>query len=114
MRSMQILLNDIWQIKRPNLLISVTGGAKRLTLNPRLKSTFKDGLMRAAASTGRKVFSASYKTVSTVILVILKQIRFDFHKMSGTFPYFVQLSRFLTHDREDLSFIIPNVLFLFK
>ena len=53
MRSMQILLRSIWKLKRPNLLISITGGARKLTLNPKINQAFKEGLFRVATSTGK-------------------------------------------------------------
>ena len=44
-----------WGLDRPNLLISVTGGAKNFHMRPRLKEVFRRGLMKAAASTGQCV-----------------------------------------------------------
>ena len=41
-----------WRVEKPNLLISVTGGAKNFRLNPRLKEVFRHGLIKAADSTG--------------------------------------------------------------
>ena len=46
-----IMLNE-WKMERPNLLISVTGGAKGFALKPGLKNVFRDGLVKAAESTG--------------------------------------------------------------
>ena len=46
------LMIDHWGLDRPNLLISVTGGAKNFHMRPRLKEVFRRGLMKAAASTG--------------------------------------------------------------
>ena len=46
------LLTDKWKLKLPNLLISVTGGAKDFELKPKLKQLFNLGLMKAATSTG--------------------------------------------------------------
>ena len=50
---LKILVNG-WHLKTPNLLISVTGGAKNFTMKPRLKEVFRRGLMKAAESTGKK------------------------------------------------------------
>ena len=41
-----------WNLEIPNLVISVTGGAKSFVLKPRLKEVFRRGLMKAANSTG--------------------------------------------------------------
>lgn len=46
------LLSDYWGLTAPRLVISVTGGAKALKLKPRLRDSFKRGLVKAAASTG--------------------------------------------------------------
>ncbi|CAD5116686.1 DgyrCDS5550 [Dimorphilus gyrociliatus] len=46
------LLHEHWGLKAPKLLISVTGGAKRFFMKPRLKNNFKRGLVNAATSTG--------------------------------------------------------------
>lgn len=45
------LMLDYWQMDRPNLLISVTGGAQNFTMKPRLKEVFRQGLVKAAEST---------------------------------------------------------------
>jgi transient receptor potential cation channel subfamily M protein 2 len=46
------VLTDLWRLPYPKLLISVTGGARRFHLKPRLKSILKQGLVNAAVSTG--------------------------------------------------------------
>ena len=46
------LMLEVWALTAPQLLISVTGGAKRFDLKPRLANRFKRGLMKAATSTG--------------------------------------------------------------
>uniref|UniRef100_A0A8C5MWU9 Transient receptor potential cation channel subfamily M member 2 n=1 Tax=Leptobrachium leishanense TaxID=445787 RepID=A0A8C5MWU9_9ANUR len=46
------LMTQQWGLKVPNLLISVTGGAKNFNINPRLKNLFSGGLVTAAQSTG--------------------------------------------------------------
>ena len=50
------LLVNVWSLTPPQLLISVTGGAKRFDLKPRLANRFKRGLMKAATSTGIYLF----------------------------------------------------------
>jgi hypothetical protein len=42
----------IWNLELPNLLISVTGGAK-FKINSELKNVFCDGLVKAAYSTSK-------------------------------------------------------------
>ena len=49
---MMSLLKGCWNMEAPNLLISVTGGAKNFKMRPRLKEMFRQGLMKAAKSTG--------------------------------------------------------------
>ncbi|KAM8975634.1 transient receptor potential cation channel subfamily M member 2-like [Pelodytes ibericus] len=46
------LMTQQWGLSVPNLLISVTGGAKNFNINPRLKNQFGRGLVTAAQSTG--------------------------------------------------------------
>lgn len=41
-----------WGLDVPNLLISVTGGAKNFNMKPRLKSIFRRGLVKVAQTTG--------------------------------------------------------------
>ena len=51
-----LLFNDLlikeWNLDTPKLLISVTGGAKKLKVKPRHKGVIGRGLMKAAESTG--------------------------------------------------------------
>ncbi len=55
------LMYQCWNLKEPKLLISVTGGAQRFSLKPRLKDVFRKGLVKAAVSTGpSSVFSKSH------------------------------------------------------
>ncbi|XP_041117862.1 transient receptor potential cation channel subfamily M member 2-like isoform X2 [Polyodon spathula] len=46
------LMRDHWGLNVPNLLISVTGGAKNFHMKPRLKNMFRRGLIKVARSTG--------------------------------------------------------------
>ncbi|KAE8628405.1 hypothetical protein XENTR_v10007503 [Xenopus tropicalis] len=51
-RSLFDLMTQQWDLRVPNLLISVTGGAKNFNISPRLKTEFSRGLVTAAQSTG--------------------------------------------------------------
>ena len=44
-------LLDKWDLYEPDLIISVTGGAQKFALKPRLRDVFRKGLVKAAAST---------------------------------------------------------------
>ncbi|XP_026150464.1 transient receptor potential cation channel subfamily M member 2 [Mastacembelus armatus] len=46
------LLTEQWKLSPPNLLISVTGGAKDFYLKARLKNMFRRGLIKVAQTTG--------------------------------------------------------------
>ncbi|XP_026232352.1 transient receptor potential cation channel subfamily M member 2 [Anabas testudineus] len=46
------LLTEQWKLSPPNLLISVTGGAKNFYLKARLKNMFHRGLIKVAQTTG--------------------------------------------------------------
>ena len=52
MDTMLQLLTQAWGMEKPNLLISVTGGAKNFSMKTRLREVFRRGLMKAALSTG--------------------------------------------------------------
>ncbi|KAL8607328.1 hypothetical protein ACOMHN_039478 [Nucella lapillus] len=62
MRKVWTVLTDCWQLPAPKLLISVTGGAKRFTLRPRLKTLLKQGLVNAAVSTGAWIITGGTAT----------------------------------------------------
>lgn len=47
------LMTQHWGLDVPNLLISVTGGAKNFNMKPRLKSIFRRGLVKVAQTTGK-------------------------------------------------------------
>ena len=49
--SLKKFITEYWELEMPNLLISVTGGAKNFDMKPRLKEAFYRGLMKAADST---------------------------------------------------------------
>lgn len=46
------LMTQHWGLDVPNLLISVTGGAKNFNMKLRLKSIFRRGLVKVAQTTG--------------------------------------------------------------
>ncbi|MEE6490342.1 hypothetical protein FKM82_015849 [Ascaphus truei] len=46
------LMTEHWGLELPNLLISVTGGAKNFRMKMRLKNIFRRGLVKAAQTTG--------------------------------------------------------------
>ncbi|KAJ8319657.1 hypothetical protein KUTeg_002792 [Tegillarca granosa] len=56
MEDMLHLLMHIWGLEKPNLLISVTGGAKNFNMKQRLKEVFRRGLMKVAKSTGIHIY----------------------------------------------------------
>ena len=49
---MRHLLLHVWRVRRPNIVITVTGGAKAFKCSKLLKQRFKHGLIRAAQNTG--------------------------------------------------------------
>lgn len=50
------LLYENWGLRKPRLIISVTGGAK-ITLKPRLRETFSKGLVKVATTTNALITS---------------------------------------------------------
>ena len=53
MDKMEELMMHVWGLEKPNLLISVTGGANFFNMKAKLKEAFRRGLMKAARSTGK-------------------------------------------------------------
>uniref|UniRef100_A0A8C8SFY4 Transient receptor potential cation channel subfamily M member 2 n=1 Tax=Pelusios castaneus TaxID=367368 RepID=A0A8C8SFY4_9SAUR len=51
-RTIYQLMTQHWGLDAPNLLISVTGGAKNFNMMPRLKNIFRRGLVKVAQTTG--------------------------------------------------------------
>ncbi|NIG60614.1 transient receptor potential cation channel subfamily M member 2 [Pontoporia blainvillei] len=51
-----------WGLDVPNLLISVTGGAKDFNMKPRLKSVFRRGLVKVAQTTGAWIITGGSHT----------------------------------------------------
>ncbi|XP_033755589.1 transient receptor potential cation channel subfamily M member-like 2 isoform X2 [Pecten maximus] len=58
---LDIILN-YWKLPTPKLLISVTGGAKRFDMKPKLLEKFKRGLIQAATSTGAWIITGGTHT----------------------------------------------------
>ncbi|XP_028249051.1 transient receptor potential cation channel subfamily M member 2 [Parambassis ranga] len=56
------LLTEEWKLSPPNLLISVTGGAKNFYLKARLKSMFHRGLIKVAQTTGAWIITGGTHT----------------------------------------------------
>ena len=54
------LMMDYWKMPMPRLLISVTGGAQKFELKPRLSSLLKQGLVEAAINTGELMMYIFY------------------------------------------------------
>jgi hypothetical protein len=66
MDTMLTLLFDYWKLDKPKLIISVTGGAQRFTLNPRLKQVFSKGLVKAADTTSKFKVNLTIKIIIKV------------------------------------------------
>ncbi|KAL5010117.1 hypothetical protein ScPMuIL_012422 [Solemya velum] len=60
--TIQKLMMKVWGLEKPNLLISVTGGAKNFRLKLRLKEVFRRGLMKVAQSTGAWIVTGGTNT----------------------------------------------------
>uniref|UniRef100_A0A8C6UEA6 Transient receptor potential cation channel, subfamily M, member 2 n=1 Tax=Neogobius melanostomus TaxID=47308 RepID=A0A8C6UEA6_9GOBI len=56
------LLTEQWKLTPPNLLISVTGGAKNFYLKARLKNMFHRGLIKVAQTTGAWILTGGTNT----------------------------------------------------
>uniref|UniRef100_A0A8C1MIE2 Transient receptor potential cation channel, subfamily M, member 2 n=1 Tax=Cyprinus carpio TaxID=7962 RepID=A0A8C1MIE2_CYPCA len=56
------LMTDCWKLRSPNLLISVTGGAKNFNIKPLLKEKFRRGLIKVAQTTGAWILTGGTHT----------------------------------------------------
>ncbi|XP_077393579.1 transient receptor potential cation channel subfamily M member 2 [Festucalex cinctus] len=56
------LMTEQWKLSPPNLLISVTGGAKNFYLKTRLKNVFQRGLIKVAQTTGAWIITGGTNT----------------------------------------------------
>ncbi|XP_068691807.1 transient receptor potential cation channel subfamily M member-like 2 [Montipora foliosa] len=59
--ALQLLSNE-WKLNFPKLLISVTGGAKNFVLHSKLKQVLRQGLRKAAQTTGAWIFTGGTNT----------------------------------------------------
>lgn len=51
-----------WNFSKPQLILSVTGGAQTFTMPYKMKQTFKRGLVKAVASTGACIITGDNNT----------------------------------------------------
>ncbi|XP_053482029.1 transient receptor potential cation channel subfamily M member 2 [Ictalurus furcatus] len=56
------LMTDYWKLQPPNLLISVTGGAKNFDIKTDLKNKFRRGLIKVAQTTGAWILTGGTNT----------------------------------------------------
>ncbi|GBN23031.1 Transient receptor potential cation channel trpm, partial [Araneus ventricosus] len=56
------LLTREWQLELPKLLITVHGGKANFELQPKLKAVLRQGLVKAAKTTGAWIFTAGTNT----------------------------------------------------
>lgn len=67
------LLTEKWKMKKPNLLISVTGGTKFFQMNERLKQDIRRGLVKAAQITGAWIITG--RTHSGVMKLVGESVK---------------------------------------
>ncbi|XP_051566552.1 transient receptor potential cation channel subfamily M member 2 [Myxocyprinus asiaticus] len=60
--SLYQLMTDQWKLPPPNLLISVTGGAKNFHMKTHLKDKFRRGLIKVAQTTGAWILTGGTHT----------------------------------------------------
>lgn len=56
-----------WKLQKPQLILSVTGGAQKFNIPQRMKNEFKRGLIKAAVSTGAWIITGGTNTGYTLI-----------------------------------------------
>jgi hypothetical protein len=67
-----------WNLQRPQLILSVTGGAQRFSMTQRMKKAFKRGLIKAAASTGAWIITGGAN--AGVMRLVGEAVADEFHK----------------------------------
>ena len=70
--------NEGCNLQRPQLIISVTGGAQNFTIPYRMKKAFKLGLIKAAASTGAWIITGGTNT--GVMRLVGEALAEEYHK----------------------------------
>ncbi|CAM9642449.1 unnamed protein product, partial [Lampetra planeri] len=75
------LMMEHWHLDVPNLLISVTGGAKNFHLKPQLRTMFRHGLNKTARSTGAWIITGG--SYAGVMKYVGESVR-DFALASGS------------------------------
>lgn len=71
-----------WNLQRPQLILSVTGGAQKFTIPLRMKKAFKRGLIKAAASTGAWIITGGTNT--GVMRLVGEAVADEFHTCNLT------------------------------
>ena len=54
-----------WKLEKPQLILSVTGGAKNFSLPTKMKNAFKRGLVKAAESTNAWIITGNFLETSS-------------------------------------------------
>lgn len=68
------LMLERWNLEIPNLVISVTGGAKSFVLKPRLKEVFRRGLIKAAKSTSAWIITGLHDRVNIFNTILVYSV----------------------------------------
>ena len=56
----KVLMTECWRLKTPSVIISVTGSAQEMNLDPGLELLFKQGIARAARATNAWIFTGGF------------------------------------------------------
>lgn len=67
------LLFNVWKLDKPNLIISVTGGAQFFQLKQRLRDVFRKGLVKAATSTSI-AFASHSENFLKIVYALLRRL----------------------------------------
>lgn len=94
------LLIETWELDIPNLVISVTGGAKSFQLKPKLKEAFTKGLIKCAVTTNAWIITGKFEKFSFInnfalMMLFLSQKR-------------TRISRFQQQKRTRISLLVVS------
>ena len=80
-------MTHYWQLPRPEVLISVTGGAQDFELPPQLANAFERGLAKACISAKAMIFTAGSDTGVMKLVANAKQRHSIESPLIGVFPW---------------------------
>ncbi|XP_066542683.1 transient receptor potential cation channel subfamily M member 2-like [Hoplias malabaricus] len=97
------LMTEHWKLKPPNLLISVTGGAKNFKMKAHLKKKFHRGLIKVAKTTGAWILTGGTHTgVMKHVGMAVRDYTHNSNSVEGQIVAIGMATWGVIHKRQDL------------